>query len=256
MSGSLHGVKVLVTRPKDQSAHLCRMIESAGGVAIEFPTIELQPTRDLAGDDLLGRLAAATHVIFVSRNAVRYTAQLVGNLVLPLAGKSVFAVGEGTRHELVAQGLDTAISPGAQSGSEELLELPELAGPRLRGQQVLIVRGAGGRELLREQLQARGASVEYADVYERIEPAGAREKMAGIWGQYPDVVVVTSGQGLQNLIRMTAERDRAIMLESKLVVMSHRIAEVAAAAGFRHRATVADEQSDQGLLQAIRQTVE
>jgi uroporphyrinogen-III synthase len=70
------------------------------------------------------------------------------------------------------------------------------------------------------------------------------------------VIVATSKQGLLNLIRMTADQDRGIMLGKRLVVMSPRIADAAVEAGFVTPAIVATEQSDQGLLQAIRQTVE
>ena len=41
----------------------------------------------------------------------------------------------------------------------------------MRGREVLIVRGAGGREYLKDELERRGARVRYATVYRRLKPA-------------------------------------------------------------------------------------
>lgn len=257
MSGRLNGCKVLVTRPREQGERLCRLIESDGGIPIAFPTLELVPSAHMTRQNMLALLAGSSYVIFVSRNAVHFAARLSGDLPMLLRGKTVVAVGDSTWRELGVHQLHGAISPGPHSGTEELLNLPELSENQVRGHQIVIVRGLGGRELLLQQLQARGAEVHYADVYQRMEPVGARQRINTIWhGNRPDVIVITSEHGLQGLIRVTAEQDRAIMLGSRLAVMSNRIADAAVAAGFPGPVFVATEQSDQGLLQAIRQTVE
>jgi uroporphyrinogen-III synthase len=257
MKGVLNGCKVLVTRPHDQGEKLCRLVQDDGGIAIPFPTLELTLTRELNRGDLLQLLVVASHIVFVSRSAVVFADQIAGDLAMNMRGKLVIAVGEGTRRELAAHDVYQVISPGPQSGSEQLLDLPELEASRVRGQYILIVCGNDGRDLLQQTLQARGAKVSCAQVYRRSEPAGARAKVASIWHRdCPDVIVATSKQGLLNLIRMTADQDRGIMLGKRLVVMSPRIADAAVEAGFVTPAIVATEQSDQGLLQAIRQTVE
>lgn len=257
MSLHLNGCKVLVTRPGKMGEQLCRLIQSDGGIAIELPTLELSVSKLLNRQGLFDLVASASHILFVSRNAVQFAWQLAGDLTEPLRNKVILAVGEGTRKELAELNINNVVSPGLQSGSEELLALPQLGRQRIYGRTVLIVRGDSGRELLQKILQARGAIVKYADVYQRTEPAVAMHTIHSIWHQSrPDVIVATSKQGLLNLIKMTEEPDRVIMFGKKLVVMSSRIAEAASQAGFVHPAFIADAQSDQGLLQAIRQTVE
>jgi len=257
MNGVLDGYKVLVTRPRQQGERLCQLVEAEGGIAIPFPTLELSPSKKMNRRSLLQLFAAASRVIFISRNAVEFAHQISGDLAAGLRGKKIIAVGDGTLRELVRHDVYDAVSPGTQSGSEELLEMPELEARKIAGSNVLIVRGGSGREFLHAELVNRGALVQYADVYERSEPDVTQLEVDAIWHRIgPDVIVFTSKQGMQGLIRMTAEQDRGIMFSKKLVVMSQRLAEMAGTAGFVLPACVATEQSDQGLLQAIRQTVE
>jgi len=257
MSGVLNGCKVLVTRPHEQGEKLCRLIQDDGGTAIPFPTLELTLTDELNRRELLQLFVVATHIVFVSRNAVYFADQIVGDLAMNMRGKVILAVGEATRRELAAHDVYQVVAPGLQAGSEQLLDLPELEQSRVRGSYILIICGNDGRDLIQQTLQERGAKVSCASVYTRSEPAGARAKIGTIWHRNcPDVIVATSKQGLLNLIQMTADQDRGIMFNTRLVVMSPRIAEAASEAGFVTPAKVASEQSDQGLLQAIRQTVE
>ena len=60
------------------------------------------------------------------------------------------------------------IAPAQGMNTEALLKLPELH--QIDGQRFLILRGVGGRETLATQLRARGAHVDYAECYRRVEP--------------------------------------------------------------------------------------
>lgn len=257
MSPSLNGSKVLVTRPKQQAEQLCRLIEASGGTAIRFPTLEVSLSKDLNSHALLELFSDASHIIFISRNAVQFAYKICGNLAVNLREKYVIAVGDGTSQELTGHAVFPVISPGPFASSEALLDMQELDAKNIRGCNILIVQGGAGREFLQEGLVARGARVQNANVYQRSEPVVPQEKVDSIWHQdCPNVIVATSHQGLLNLIKMTAEQDRAIMFSTKLVVISARLGESARTEGFVNPAYVATEQSDQGLLQAIRQTVE
>ena len=67
----------------------------------------------------------------------------------------------------------------AGATSESLLDLPGFAD--LAGRGVLLVKGSGGRELLREALAARGAEVLDVAVYRReaVAPTADRDRGAG-----------------------------------------------------------------------------
>ena len=70
---ALAGLRVLVTRPRHQSAGLAALIESCGGTAIRFPVIEILPARDLRpAQAAFASLDDFDRVIFVSPNAVEH----------------------------------------------------------------------------------------------------------------------------------------------------------------------------------------
>ena len=106
-------------------------------------------------------------------------------------------------------------------------------GRRVAGKRVLIARGRGGRERLRDGLTARGAEVAYLEVYQRAKPAVSQAVMERAWrDETPDAVVVTSLAGLNNLIEMTPASEQTRLRETALIVMSERIERQAMEQGF------------------------
>ena len=71
MSLPLAGRRVLVTRPVEQSATLAQGISEAGGEALLFPAIEIQPVMDDALVRQIDRLHEFTLAIFISPNAAQ-----------------------------------------------------------------------------------------------------------------------------------------------------------------------------------------
>src|SRR5271170_1539877 len=94
---ALHGVGVLVTRPEQQAMPLCRLLEIQGASTFRLPGVEIKPRE--RGGTLTARLGALEDfdlIIFVSANAVRFGAALLGQKrELTLA-----AVGPATAHAL------------------------------------------------------------------------------------------------------------------------------------------------------------
>lgn len=252
----LAGVRVLVTRPARQALALCRGIESAGGEAHGVPAIELVPPAD---PDLARRLledrASTDCVIFISRGAVEFASRLVPDLAGLLVGRPVFAAGTGTLGELTRRGVESAVAPSRRSGTEGLLRLDALREAAVSGQDVLIVRGEGGREALREELEKRGARVRYAEVYARRRPGTA--ELNGVWrASPPDIIVTTSNEGLENLVEMTDAGRRETLLSTPLIVTSRRAATRAAELGFRGRVATAASADDGELLECLVNLVE
>jgi uroporphyrinogen-III synthase len=196
----LAGRRILVTRPRELAQGLAALIAGAGGEPVLYPAIEIHdPENPAAARALLARAALFDLAVFVSPSAVRRAFALhAGSWPARVA-----AVGEGTRRELEALGLRGVIAPQARADSEALLALDELR--QVRGQRVLIVRGAGGREFLGQALAERGARVEYAECYRRIRPQAAPPD-----GELHGACV-TSGEALENLVALAGrERLRAL----------------------------------------------
>ncbi|MEQ1814013.1 MAG: uroporphyrinogen-III synthase [Candidatus Nitrotoga sp.] len=69
----LSGLKIVITRPREQADNLAQRITQAGGQAILFPLLEIHPAADTAAlNQQLARLQEFNLAIFISPNAVRY----------------------------------------------------------------------------------------------------------------------------------------------------------------------------------------
>ncbi|MBI2993569.1 MAG: uroporphyrinogen-III synthase [Gammaproteobacteria bacterium] len=253
----LRGKAILVTRPRQQAQRLCDMIRAAGGRAIRIPAMTILPPQDDGPARLaLQARAAYDAVIFVSRNAVLFAEKLSPEFVSAHSGKPVYAVGAGTAAELEMRGIDAMTPRGDQYGSEALLELASLKEERVRGRSVLIVRGIEGRMILCRELTRRGARVTSAEVYRRAAPEPDPAGLRRMWrDEPPDVIVITSVQGLEQLVSMTDPEWRAALLGTALVTISGRVARRASGLGFRAPVRVARAASDEGLMDTITQTL-
>jgi uroporphyrinogen-III synthase len=233
---------VLVTRPASQAASLCEQIQRHGGTAIAFPSVEIEG---------LAATAASGHdlVVFVSVNAVAHGVHLIEK------GPTtrVAAIGRATAAALAQTSLPADIVPEAGFNSEALLAHPDLT--LASGARVLIVRGAGGRELLHESFAARGLMVETREVYQRVRPMigdAIRDALEQRWAaEGIDVVTATSIETLHNLMALLSERGRELLRETTLLVASRRIAEAATAAGLNGPTIVANGADDASMIGAL-----
>jgi uroporphyrinogen-III synthase len=217
---SLAGRGVLVTRPRELAQGLAKRVADAGGRAIVFPAIEIEP---LPHCGPVGRYDA---VVFVSPSAVHQGSRWLG------AGTKTLAVGAGTAGDLAKRGVKNVLYPTAGADSEALLELSELA--RVSGQHILIVRGQGGRSLLGDTLAARGARVEYAECYRRVRPRSDAAPLLAAWAAGElHAVTLNSGEALHNLLELVGDEGRHRLLDTPLFVPHARVAAQAAGAGAR-----------------------
>jgi uroporphyrinogen-III synthase len=193
----LAGIGVLVTRPRRQATELVELIRSQGGSAIEFPVIEILPREQALVEAAAVELPQPDITIFVSRNAV-------DNGLAYIASARTAVIGPATAAALEATGRNVDIAPVDGYDSEHLLEEPELRD--VRGKHIRIIRGVGGRELLGDTLQDRGAVVDYLEVYERALPRYSAEQTAKLEQQWRagavKVVTVMSVESLNNLVSL------------------------------------------------------
>jgi len=219
----LAGKRIVVTRPKDQAAGLAALIREAGGEAIEIPMLEIRDLSDLASfRSVIDRLDSFDAAIFVSRNAVRNTFALMGNRPWP-SRLPVATVGNGSREELESHGITGVLAPSGQADSEALLAMQEFSA--VAGKQIAIFRGEGGRTLLGDTLAIRGALVEQAACYRRARPAQSAALLAAAWERGKvDAIMVSSGEGLANLLEMLGGEAPRRLSGSTLFVPHPRVA--------------------------------
>lgn len=251
--GVLARTGVVVTRPEHQADGLVRLLEGEGARVIRFPVLAIASPRDEGPARALARrLAEFDIAVFISANAVERGMALIRSVGgLPPALR-LAAVGAASARALDRLGLSVDLVPPERFDSEALLALDALQPEVIGGRRILIVRGEGGREQLAETLRARGASVEYAEVYRRVRPVTAAEHLlVPLSRGQVDVIIVTSGEGLCNLLEMVGEAARPWLYHTPLLVVSKRVAELARTLGWRTAPVVASRADDTALVEAL-----
>jgi uroporphyrinogen-III synthase len=226
---------------------LTELVEASGGVAVLLPLIRIRPLEPAPRI----RPNEPDVIIFVSINAVRHGLSQVRSAIKPKS--VVIGVGKATISALKSAGLSPIELNAEASGSEALLGLAVLSAEAVRGQRVVIVRGQGGRELLGETLQQRGATVTYIEVYQRMraeDAIQARLDAAGV--SRPDVIVLTSNEAANQLLYLLQDQQVTHLRHCSIAVMSARIANHVRGLGFDGRVEVAPDTSDAGIMVAIR----
>lgn len=237
----LAGLKILVTRPRDQASGLAQAIEKAGGIPLLFPLLEIAPVKDAQTlHEQLMRLADASLAVFISPNAVQYGMEAILEVQDRLPSRlKVATVGQGSAQALRELGVKDVIVPEERFDSEGLLMKLQ----NVDGWRVMIFRGEGGRELLGDTLKARGAEVEYVTCYHRSKP---QQDVRGLLNA--QAITVTSSEALVHLSQMLATE---VGLRDIPLFVSHpRIAELARKLGWSQ--VCLTESGDQGLLSGLR----
>lgn len=250
MSAPLAGLTVVVTRPQRQAGTFIARATRAGAACIALPAIDIEPVELDAAERL--RLAPDAHdwTIYTSANAVDSSLQQLGR---PVRCR-VAAVGRATSRALEARGIAVHAIPEGRFDSEGLLALAAFAAPA--GQRILILRGEGGRELLREQLQARGATVTIGELYRRRrgEPGpGTLEAIESVLSADPRalVVAVTSVEVLDGLLELLPAALARHIRAQPLLLPGARVAEAARARQWAGPLLVAASADDESMLAAL-----
>ena len=245
--------RILVTRPAGQAKHLSALIEAAGDEAIHLPAIEIvEPADSYRLEALTDTLEDYDLAVFVSVNAVKMGVEFILDHRDWPEDTRIATVGASSAAALLPYGLAVDLLPEHEYNSEALLALDELQD--MSGQCVVIFRGNGGRDVLRDTLLARGADVDYVEVYQRKCPTVDTKRLQAVLKPgYLDCITITSNEALQNLYAMAGTEGQRLLVQIPLVVMGARQATLARQLGFVHAPLVAANASDEAILAAIQQ---
>ncbi len=239
---------ILVTRPKHQANILCELIEQQGWNAIRFPTLEIVALNDGKISEQIERINQYQWLIFISVNAVNFALSANDGKIEQFKQSSIAAVGKSTEKSLHTIGLPSVLVPDSNFNTEGLLATKEMN--HVKGMTCLIVRGDGGRETLANTLRERGATVDYMEVYTRKMPVCNNLKVANMLKlDSLDVITITSGDVLKNLLAMIAEELHDKLILIPLIVISKRIKELAEQNGFKH-IIVTERPGDTAIIEA------
>ncbi|MES2675240.1 MAG: uroporphyrinogen-III synthase [Pseudomonadota bacterium] len=261
----LQGLHIVVTRPLAQAEPWAQRLVKLGASVSLVPLLDIVAVKDTAHiqaiKNCILNFDLYSKAIFVSQNAVTFGFEWLDNYWPQLpGGVKFFAVGETTAKLIEANGASVTDLAQMQRGamtSEALLESPALQ--QVAGERIVILRGLGGRTHLGEVLSARGAKVEYCELYERLVPTTAAAQFAQLLKTNAEnnaalrvqhkadalnlIVTLHSGEALENLIAILQQlsttaptaaisHEQTSMQQLILLVPSERVAEQAIDAGF------------------------
>ena len=201
----LFGKKVIVTRTREQSSDLLRLLGEAGADCIEFPTIEVT---HLDNYDFLiqafERLDSYNWIIFTSINGVNIFFKKLyeyGWDSRKLGGLKIAAIGSKTAAELKAFGINPDLIPDEYRAESIITELTK-RGP-VKGLSFLIPRAETARETLPGELEKMGAFVDVIPIYRTITPTTDTSKIKELLSEGNiDLITFTSSSTVQNFIKM------------------------------------------------------
>lgn len=237
-AGELAACRVLVTRPSHQAADFIQLLKSRGADVLAFPTLKIEAIKNSAFDEV--KLDSTDAVIFTSANAVRISEAWIkaNQKQLATLELGMAAVGKATANALQHYGVKVNMMPESGFNSEALLAMDVYSAQKIRGRQVLLIKGEGGRGLLEQELVSRGAGVNSMDVYRRTRPGKeanemCRELSENWTARDISAITVTSNESLQNLYDMLKAPGQVQMLEVPLIVPSERCLALAHSLGFK-----------------------
>lgn len=221
---SLH---VLVTRPNTLAEDLCADIKHLGGEVTHFPVIEItDPVNTASLQHAIDAVDGYDIALFISPTAARQTSKHIKLSALIL---KIGAIGEATASALEKEQCFVDIKPEGHN-SESLLKHPQLQSEFISDKRIIIFKGEGGLKLLSDTLTSRGADVFNSCVYARIKPDDYTPLTKATLKNI-DVILVSSGEGLENLTNMT--EDKSCLTDLNIIVPGSRCATIAKELGFK-----------------------
>jgi uroporphyrinogen-III synthase len=169
---ALTGLRVAITRSPDQAAPLAAALRAAGAEPVLVPLVDFESAPDQGAlAAALGRLADGSYdwLVITSSTTVRALqrycddAGLVPTDLVP-PGTAIAAVGSATHAALAAGGLHVDLIPNPDQSAAGLADAWP-SGPA----RVLLPQSDLAAPLLREELAAKGASVETVTAYRTVD---------------------------------------------------------------------------------------
>ena len=205
---ALFGWKVLVPRTKEQAGALSEQLRTHGAVAVEVPTIAVEPPRTPAQmERAIKGLVQGRYqwVVFTSVNAwkaVRERIEDYGLDARAFAGIKIACIGEVTAAAVMGYGIKPDLVPSGEQSSEGLLAdfapYDDILDPIDR---VLLPRADIATETLVAGLKQHGWEVDDVTAYRtvRAAPPAAETREAIKSGGF-DAVLFTSSSTVRNLV--------------------------------------------------------
>lgn len=234
---------ILNTRPKHQSQTLSQFVEETLHVnCVDQPLLDILPLPKASWLQV-DKLNSAKLIIFTSPNAVKLSMPHLKSALTTSA--SIAAIGPTTKQCLEQAGLQVDLQ-GQQANSESFLAQKKLS--NFYGKDILIIKGAGGRELLREHFIKHSCCINEFAVYQRACPQFLGDNLKKIWKKHLiNLILIHSVDALTNLINQTNGQLQEQIKQTACLVLSERIKQVAVQNGFSNVITASENHMEQSI---------
>ena len=247
---TLYGKTIVVTRPLAQAQEICETLELHQANVVHFPVMQIIAADDLSvATQFFKNIQKYRIIIFTSSNAVQYAAELAKDLNITFHSAILAAIGPATKSELEDLGYQVKIYPVTKYTSEALLQHHDLQ--NLVDQDILIIKGQGGREILLQELRARGAKVGQAIVYQRTLPENRNPIDLTSLTQQDTAILIYSAEAAQNLWSMCSKSEQAWISNVTFIMGSERIAETTISVEVAKKTIIAENPSDDAMFNAV-----
>jgi len=218
-SRPLAGRRVVITRAREQAGHLRRLLEEAGAVVLELPTIRIEPPESWEPlDRAIAEVERFHWIIFTSVNgveSVRHRLAAKAKGARDLDNARVAAIGPATAAALEEWGIRPELVPEEYRAEGLLERLRALIRPEDR---VLLPRAAQARDLLATELERLGARVREVPAYRTLPvEEGAPALRSALAADQVDVVTFTSSSTARNFAAMFSEDERRSLFRNVVV---------------------------------------
>lgn len=223
---SLPGIKVVVTRSREQNPALQELLESRGAEVVSLPTLRfvaVSPTDTLR--ELLLAHRNYTHVVFTSQVAVKFFAKLCRDQGMPpdrWRHATMAAVGAATAAALENHGWTSSYT--AEGGSSEALARELFSRGHLDSDHhVLIPQSAIARPEIEEVLTNAGIQVTAVSIY---EPTTEAPECAASFlsfvksGVPPDAILFASPSAVKAFLELTGAPGEQFLERPETLVVS------------------------------------
>lgn len=216
----LFGVRVMVTRPADQSEWLYRELRELGAEVLAYPTIAtVEDFRNEPWDTLRRLPEEGGWLVFTSENGVRYFMKqwyaTVGD-VRRLSRFRVAAMGDGAIRCLNAHNIAPDFVPSRSNTSALAAEMVQKL--PMGGVQVVRVRGNLGDRHVERALEGAGARVISLPVYRTFPSRWLSPVKDKLLANPPDVILFTSGAAVDGMAANLDSEEMRELCESSLVL--------------------------------------
>ena len=236
---------LLITRPLAQSKNLESLLAENEIDFALFPAFEIKKSKPIA---LIEKYDV---IIFISVNAVNFSEEYFEELII--SRSKVFAVGPVTANQLLQKKIKVDCYPKINASSEELLKMKDCQ--NLLNAKVLIVRGKGGSETLKDNL-SNSNQVDYFEVYERVpcQLTMQHEESLRLFLSMPDgILMATSKESLDSilyLVQSISSNFIETIKSKKIIVFSERLKVLAKEFGFKN-IEITENPSDEDLVDIL-----